>query len=59
METTDLKEPIKFYCFVTCPYAIRVRTALEYLKVPYDYNEVDLLVNNHLKSDFIKINPLH
>ncbi|KAL4438831.1 hypothetical protein ABPG74_016551 [Tetrahymena malaccensis] len=59
MDITATNEPVRFYCFVTCPYAIRVRTALELLQVPYEYNEIDLLVNQQLSPEFLKINPLH
>ncbi len=33
---------ILYGCLI-CPYVQRVRTALEFLKVPYDYEEVDLI----------------
>lgn len=52
-------EPIKFYSFLTCPYAIRTRIALEELKIPYIYEEIDLLTNQHLSENYIKINPMH
>ncbi|KRX06327.1 Thioredoxin-like fold [Pseudocohnilembus persalinus] len=53
------QEPIKFYSFLTCPYAIRTRIALEELKIPYIYEEIDLLTNQHLSENYIKINPMH
>jgi glutathione S-transferase len=39
------KDIIKFYSFIACPYAIRTRTALEELNIPYEYHEVDLFNN--------------
>ncbi len=38
----------KFYSFIACPYAHRVRILLEELQVQYEYIEIDLLYNKHL-----------
>jgi glutathione S-transferase len=40
-----MQNQVQFYSFIVCPYAIRVRMALEELGISYDYHEVDLLTD--------------
>ena len=52
-------KPVIFYSFIVCPYAIRVRTVLEELNIPYEYREIDLYSSKHLTDEYKKINPLN
>ncbi|KAL4510664.1 hypothetical protein ABPG72_004818 [Tetrahymena utriculariae] len=49
---------LKLYGNTLCPYVQRVRFALEALKLQYEYIEIDLLAQKHLKEEYLAINPL-
>jgi len=59
MSSQDSSSSLTLYGFVSCPYVIRVRMALEELNVPFSYHEIDLLRDQQLSESFLKINPLH
>jgi glutathione S-transferase len=48
---------LTLYGALLCPYVQRARTALEYLKVPYDYEEVDLATKQQQSAWYTAINP--
>lgn len=49
---------ITFFGFNYCPFTRKVRIVLEEKKIPYTYHEVNLYKDEHLKREFLKINPL-
>ncbi|KAL4464057.1 hypothetical protein ABPG74_005994 [Tetrahymena malaccensis] len=52
-----LQPHLKLYGNIFCPFVQRVRFALESLKLQYDYIEIDLLAQKHLKEKYLAINP--
>lgn len=49
-----MSKEIKFYTSWICPFAQRVRLALEYKKAPYESIEIDLA---NKPPSFLEINP--
>ncbi|RWS06733.1 glutathione S-transferase 1-1-like protein [Dinothrombium tinctorium] len=51
--------PIDFYQEDGCPGCLAVKLAINHLKIAVNYINVDLAAGEHLKQEFLKINPAH
>lgn len=52
-----MKSNLKLYGALICPYVQRVRFLLEEAKIPYEYQEINLLAKEHNEEWYKTINP--
>ncbi|RWS06730.1 glutathione S-transferase 1: isoform D-like protein [Dinothrombium tinctorium] len=51
--------PVDFYQEDGCPGCLAVKLTINQLNIPVNYIHLDMEANEHLKPEFLKINPAH